>query len=186
MREKLPEGYVLERFLPMDIRLLGQVNVDYLSETYAAEYYLHYLIKFPTLCNVIHYRPPTTDEQPSLMGSIRSALSFNDSKERLAAYILGRSSYTELVVEGVGRRVRFGHVSALSVGPDHRRKGLASALMAQFEQECARLGCCYVDLFVRPSNEAAVRMYCDLGYVVYRRVMDYYGGDVPEDAFGIP
>jgi ribosomal protein S18 acetylase RimI-like enzyme len=41
-----------------------------------------------------------------------------------------------------------------------------------------------VDLFVRVSNEVAVNMYKRLGYVVYRRVLDYYSGDPDEDAFG--
>jgi len=41
-----------------------------------------------------------------------------------------------------------------------------------------------VDLFVRVSNSVAVDMYHHLGYIVYRKVIDYYSGDVDEDAFG--
>ncbi len=41
-----------------------------------------------------------------------------------------------------------------------------------------------MDLFVRVSNEVAVNFYKRLGYVVYRRVLDYYSGDPDEDAFG--
>jgi len=41
-----------------------------------------------------------------------------------------------------------------------------------------------VDLFVRVSNSVAVDMYHRLGYIVYRKVIDYYSGDVDEDAFG--
>ena len=44
--------------------------------------------------------------------------------------------------------------------------------------------CFFVDLFVRVSNEIAVNMYENLGYVVYRRVLEYYSGDPDEDAFG--
>ena len=40
----------------------------------------------------------------------------------------------------------------------------------------------FVDLFVRVSNKVAIDMYEKLGYVVYRRVLEYYSGD--EDAFG--
>jgi hypothetical protein len=47
-----------------------------------------------------------------------------------------------------------------------------------------RKKCFFVDLFVRVSNEVAVNMYKRLGYVVYRRVLDYYSGDPDEDAFG--
>ena len=42
----------------------------------------------------------------------------------------------------------------------------------------------FVDLFVRVSNKVAIDMYEKLGYVVYRRVLEYYSGD--EDAFGNP
>jgi len=41
-----------------------------------------------------------------------------------------------------------------------------------------------VDLFVRVSNSVAVDMYHRLGYIVYRKVIDYYSGDVDEDAYG--
>lgn len=42
----------------------------------------------------------------------------------------------------------------------------------------------FVDLFVRVSNKVAVDMYKQLGYSVYRRVLEYYSGDPDEDAFG--
>ena len=41
----------------------------------------------------------------------------------------------------------------------------------------------FVDLFVRSSNTIAIKMYLKLGYTVYRRVLGYYSGDSPEDAF---
>lgn len=49
---------------------------------------------------------------------------------------------------------------------------------------CYRKHCYFVDLFVRVSNKVAVDMYNKLGYSVYRRVIEYYSGDVDEDAFG--
>lgn len=48
-----------------------------------------------------------------------------------------------------------------------------------------RKHCYFVDLFVRVSNKVAVDMYRRLGYSVYRRVLEYYSGDVDEDAFGM-
>jgi len=43
----------------------------------------------------------------------------------------------------------------------------------------------FVDLFVRPSNEVAINMYKNLGYIVYRTVLGYYSGgvDASEDAY---
>jgi N-terminal acetyltransferase B complex catalytic subunit len=41
-----------------------------------------------------------------------------------------------------------------------------------------------VDLFVRVSNKVAIKMYRELGYIVYRTVLEYYSGDPDEDAYG--
>lgn len=43
----------------------------------------------------------------------------------------------------------------------------------------------FVDLFVRVSNKVAINMYTNLGYIVYRTVLEYYSGDPDEDAYGI-
>lgn len=43
----------------------------------------------------------------------------------------------------------------------------------------------FVDLFVRVSNKVAINMYTNLGYIVYRTVLEYYSGDPDEDAFGV-
>ena len=42
----------------------------------------------------------------------------------------------------------------------------------------------FVDLFVRVSNIVAIKMYHQLGYIVYRTVLEYYSGDPDEDAYG--
>ena len=34
------------------------------------------------------------------------------------------------------------------------------------------------------SNNVAVDMYKQLGYIIYRRVLEYYSGDPDEDAYG--
>lgn len=44
-----------------------------------------------------------------------------------------------------------------------------------------------MDLFVRVSNQVAVNMYKQLGYSVYRTVLEYYSassGEPDEDAYG--
>lgn len=42
----------------------------------------------------------------------------------------------------------------------------------------------FVDLFVRVSNKVAIQMYKQLGYIIYRTVLEYYSGDPDEDAYG--
>lgn len=42
-----------------------------------------------------------------------------------------------------------------------------------------------MDLFVRASNKLGLEIYTKLGYIVYRRVLNYYWGLLEdEDAFG--
>lgn len=50
---------------------------------------------------------------------------------------------------------------------------------------CYRKQAYFVDLFVRVSNKVAIKMYQQLGYIVYRTVLEYYTGNPDEDAFGI-
>ena len=91
----------------------------------------------------------------------------------MAAYVLGKA-------EGEGADWH-GHVTAVAVAPEYRRQGLAKLLMAALEGVTATVhNGYYVDLFVRASNAAALRLYASLGYTVYRRVTGYYSGE--EDA----
>lgn len=93
----------------------------------------------------------------------------------IMGYIMGKA-------EGSGESWH-GHVTALSVAPEFRRLGLAGKLMNILEEISEKKHCFFVDLFVRVSNKVAVDMYNKLGYAVYRRVIEYYSGDVDEDAF---
>lgn len=83
-------------------------------------------------------------------------------------------------VEGTGMDWH-GHVTALSVAPEFRKCGLAQQLMTYLETVSEKkFKCYYVDLYVRVSNEVAVRFYRKLGYRVWKREVGYYCGD--EDA----
>ncbi|KAH3854821.1 N-alpha-acetyltransferase 20-like [Dreissena polymorpha] len=93
----------------------------------------------------------------------------------IMGYIMGKA-------EGQGDQWH-GHVTALTVAPEYRRLGLAGKLMSNLEEISEKKMCYFVDLFVRVSNKVAVEMYNKLGYSVYRRVLQYYSGDVDEDAF---
>lgn len=76
-----------------------------------------------------------------------------------------------------------GHVTAISVAWDYRRLGLAATLMHYLEEVSEHKRCFFVDLFVRVSNTVAVNMYHNLGYVVFRRIPNYYTGPPDEDAY---
>ncbi|WP_112073462.1 GNAT family N-acetyltransferase [Hyphomonas sp. GM-8P] len=63
---------------------------------------------------------------------------------------------------------------SLTVAPDHRGKGIASALMAAGEADAARRGCNRVRLEVRQSNATAIRLYERHGFRVMAQLPSYY------------
>lgn len=93
----------------------------------------------------------------------------------LMGYIMGKS-------EGTNENWH-GHVTAVTVGPQHRRLGLAQKLMHGLEEMSNAKLCYFVDLFVRVSNSIAIGFYKKLGYSVYRTVLQYYSGENDEDAY---
>lgn len=67
-----------------------------------------------------------------------------------------------------------GHVVALGVGPEHRRRGHGRRLMFAVEEGFQERGVSTVRLEVRTSNEPAQKLYFDLGYKIVRRMPRYY------------
>ncbi|KAK9806271.1 hypothetical protein WJX72_007971 [[Myrmecia] bisecta] len=141
----------LRRFTCHDLFTFNNVNLDYFTETYNLPFYLQYLAKWPEYCLMA--------EGPG---------------KQSMGYILGKA-------EGEGVNWH-GHVTAVTVAPDFRRQGLAEKLMKILEDTTEKMHSGYfVDLFVRVSNATAINMYKKFGYIVYRRVLQYYSGE--EDAF---
>uniref|UniRef100_A0A0G4GH28 N-acetyltransferase domain-containing protein n=1 Tax=Chromera velia CCMP2878 TaxID=1169474 RepID=A0A0G4GH28_9ALVE len=134
-----------------DLYVITNVNLDAFTETFAMNFYLHYLSKWPECCFVAEVADGT-----------------------IAGYMIGK-------VEGYGLEWH-GHCSAVTVAPEYRRTGLANLLMQRLEEICEHThNCFFMDLFVRPSNVPAVTMYRKMGYVVFRTIPNYYGGD--EDGY---
>eukprot|EP01095_Lingulamoeba_sp_RSL-Kostka_P017650 TRINITY_DN930_c0_g1_i1.p1 TRINITY_DN930_c0_g1~~TRINITY_DN930_c0_g1_i1.p1 ORF type:complete len:176 (+),score=41.62 TRINITY_DN930_c0_g1_i1:56-583(+) len=89
-------------------------------------------------------------------------------------YIMGKAEGNDIKWHG--------HVTAVTVGPEFRRLGLAKSMMDWLESVSEVIYDGYfVDLFVRKSNSVAVNMYKKFGYSIYRTVMGYYSGE--EDAY---
>jgi len=93
----------------------------------------------------------------------------------LMSYLIGK-------VEGKNEDWH-GHVTAITVSPQYRRLGFAKYLMGHLERVSEDRQCYYVDLFVRQSNSLAIKMYEGLGYVAYRKILQYYSGPNQENAF---
>ena len=67
-----------------------------------------------------------------------------------------------------------GHVVALGVGPEYRRRGYGRRLMHAVEAGFHEQGVSTVRLEVRTSNDPAQKLYFDLGYKIVRRMPRYY------------
>jgi ribosomal-protein-alanine N-acetyltransferase len=66
------------------------------------------------------------------------------------------------------------HINTIAVDQDHRRAGLATALMKYVLAEAAREGARRATLEVRRSNEPALRLYASLGFAVAGVRRGYY------------
>jgi len=67
-----------------------------------------------------------------------------------------------------------GHVVALGVSPEFRRRGYGRRLMRAIEGGFLSRGSGTVRLEVRTSNQVAQKLYLDLGYKIIRRMPHYY------------
>ena len=137
-----------------DLLDINAVNLDVLTETYTTDYYMEYLIRWPSLM-----------------------FSAVDSAGRVIGYMIGKSEgegldwhshITAVTVDKDYRRLQVG-------------KQLVDELVVA--SESSSQNCYFMDLYVRASNKVAVDMYKKLGFHVFRRVKNYYSGPGGEDAF---
>lgn len=63
-----------------------------------------------------------------------------------------------------------GWVYSVAVLPEHRRKGVAAALIKEAEVRLRELGCRKVNLQVRSSNAGVIGLYRHLGYDIEDRI----------------
>ena len=72
-------------------------------------------------------------------------------------------------------KLLFGHITTVTVCEDYRRIGIPSTLMNLLEKtsDCF-YGAQFVGLYVRSTNTMVHQMYYKLGYILYRRIINYY------------
>ncbi|KAK4934100.1 N-alpha-acetyltransferase 20 [Elasticomyces elasticus] len=156
---------VIRRVTPSDLFHLNTCNLDAYTENYDINFYLTYLTKWPSLFFCI------------------------EENSQIVGYMIGKvESSPEYMKNSEHYLPWHGHVTALTVAPQYRRLGYAKLLTRALEKACEAQNAWFVDLFVRESNATAIKLYESLGYTVFRRVVDYYSGDVSgamkgEDAF---
>lgn len=98
----------------------------------------------------------------------------------VVGYVMCRVEFgLGITVKGLVRR---GHVISLAVLPEHRRKGIATALMKEALKALKeKYGCKEVYLEVRVSNLPAIRLYEKLGFKRVKVIPMYYADG--EDAY---
>ncbi|WP_374705520.1 GNAT family N-acetyltransferase [Streptomyces sp. AJS327] len=68
-----------------------------------------------------------------------------------------------------GDAPRWAGFAALAVDPDHRRRGLASAVLAELARRARAEGASAAYLQVTPDSSAALNLYRGLGFTTYQR-----------------
>lgn len=67
-----------------------------------------------------------------------------------------------------------GQLARIGVDPDCRRRHLGKNMMERLLERASRADCELMRLEVRPSNEAAIRLYEGLGFEKTGSIRDYY------------
>lgn len=77
------------------------------------------------------------------------------------------------------RRCRSARLYSLIVDPRHQQRGIARTLLSAAEHAARSRGMQRMTLEVRPDNRAAIGLYKKSGYIVNRRIDDYYNDHSP-------
>ncbi|OCT48837.1 N-terminal acetyltransferase B complex catalytic subunit naa20 [Cladophialophora carrionii] len=144
----------IRRVQPSDLFHLNLCNLDPYTENYDLNFYLTYLMRWPSLFQCI-------EEHGQIVGYIIGKV------EESPSHLLNTEHYLPW----------HGHVTALSIAPQYRRLGYGKLLTESLEKACNQQNAWFVDLFVRKSNRNAIKMYESMGYSTFRTVVKYYSDD---------
>ena len=110
-----------------------------------------------------------------------SAYATELTTNRLARYLGARANGTLVGFGGIWLMVDEAHITTMAVHPEHRRQGVATAMLLELLQEARRGGARVATLDVRVSNVDAQRLYRAFGFQEVGRRIRYYD-DNGEDA----
>ena len=154
--DRMQQTFKLRKFQPGDLQGVMQINRVCLPENYTDFFFMD-----------LHQRFPET-------------FIVAEENEELAGYIMcrievGLSNY------GFGGLVKKGHVVSIAVMPQHRRKGVAQAVIKRALEgmEYYKAKQCFLE--VRVTNDIAISLYKKLGFEITRTIKGYYSDG--EDAY---
>jgi len=146
----------IRKFSPDDLQSVIQINRVCLPENYTDFFFVDLHQRFPETFIV-------AEQEGKIVGYIMCRIE------------VGLSNF------GFGGLVRKGHVVSIAVLPQHRRQGVAQAIIKRslegMEYYKAKQGF----LEVRVTNEAAIALYKKLSFEITRTINGYYSDG--EDAY---
>lgn len=174
------------RLHPLDLLHLNLCNLDSYTENYDLNFYLTYLMRWPSLFQCVEeygYSPTVTvtKNTPLSPSPSSSPSTSTTTPAKIVAYIMGKLETHPPHYTPPNPLPWHGHITILTVSPTHRRLRYAATLTTRLESACNAAAAWFVDLYVRASNRAAIAMYRGMGYSVFRRVVRYYAESLEED-----
>jgi len=139
----------LRRFQPDDLERVMHINRICLPENYATYFFMDLYERFPETFIV-------AEEDGEIVGYVMCRI---------------ETGLPDFGLLGIAKR---GHVISIAVLPEHRRKGIGTALMkeAMAGMRLYKAKECYLE--VRVSNTPAVKLYEKVGLGTLRGVQGYY------------
>lgn len=116
----------------------------------------------------------------SLLAELPEAFLVADINGKHVGYIMCKTEYGFSNFKKLGF-VKKGHVVSIAVLPEYRKKGIGKALVEEAIKGVKIKKCDELYLEVRCSNNAAVRLYENLGFIIKQRLKAYYRDG--EDAY---
>ena len=116
----------------------------------------------------------------SLLAEIPEAFIVAHVNEKMAGYIMCKTEFGFSNFKKLGF-VKKGHVVSIAVLDEFRRKGIGRVLVEESVKGVRMKKCDEFYLEVRCSNNAAVRLYESLGFVIRQQLNSYYRDG--EDAY---
>lgn len=104
------------------------------------------------------------------------------TQNRCARYIVAEQDGVILGFAGAWIVLDEGHITNIAVREDRRGEGIGNGLTEALMRYAANLGCVYMTLEVRKSNERAQKLYASHGFIRLSVRKKYYE-DNGEDAY---
>lgn len=146
----MQKTFKIREFAVSDLKSVTNINRVCLPENYTDFFFADLYHRFPQTFIV-------AEENGEVIGYIMCRIE------------VGLSNF------GLGGLLKKGHVVSVAVMPEHRRKGIAEAIVKTAMgrmQTAYNAKQCYLE--VRTSNEPAITLYKKLGFEVTRTIHGYY------------